>query len=339
MGIGRRNGRWLVVASLLLAVATAGCTPARKAPSRPAPAGLGAVAVPPRSGTFEVMCYPQLVAAGAGAVWVLCPPSPDLAGELANQGTLLRIDPAAGLQPVMRFGGLGDGSLAVGEGAVWITEPASASLTRYALGSGRVSVRRPFGAGRTPVLMAVGEGSVWVSLDGPRPLLAKVDPDTMRMVKAIPLASAGGVTVGAGKVWVSDPEHGLVSTLNPDTGRITGRPARVGAGTAGLAVGEGSLWVLNWDRSLLISVGLGPGRQVSAAVPAGSDAFDVAVGAGAVWVTNRTPGTVTRIDARSGQPSGPPIRVGEAPKGIAVLAGSAWVANSGSRSVTRLSPP
>ncbi len=339
MGIRRRNGRCLVVVGLLLAVATAGCTTARKAPARPAQAGLGAVAVPPRSGTFEVMGYPQLVAAGAGAVWVLCPPSPDLAGELANQGRLLRIDPAAGVQPVMRFGGLGDGSLAVGEGAVWITEPASASLTRYALGSGRVSVRRPFGAGRTPVLMAVGEEFVWVSLDGPRPVLAKVDPDTMKVVKAIPLASAGGVAVGAGRVWVSDPEHGLVTALHPHTGRIAGGPARVGAGTAGLAVGEGSLWVLNWDRSLLTRVDLGPGRQVSAAVPAGSDAFDFAVGVGTVWVTNRTPGTVTRIDARSGQPSGPPIRVGQAPKGIAVLAGSAWVANSGSRSVTRLSPP
>jgi streptogramin lyase len=69
----------------------------------------------------------------------------------------------------MRFRGLGDGSLAVGQGAVWITEPADASLTRYALGSGRVSTRRPFGAGRAPVLMAVGAGFVWVTLDGPGP--------------------------------------------------------------------------------------------------------------------------------------------------------------------------
>jgi streptogramin lyase len=339
MGMGRRNGRCLVVAGLLLAVATAGCTGARQAPARPAPAGLGAVAVPQRSGTFDVMGFPQLVAAGAGAVWVLCPPSPDTASGLANQGALLRIDPRGGFRPVMRFGGLGDGSLAVGQGAVWITEPASASLTRYGIGSGRVSVRRPFGAGRTPVLMAVGEGFVWVSLDGPRPVLAKVDPDTMKVIKAIPLASAGGVAVGVGQVWVSEPEHGLVSALDPSTGRIAGRPARVGAGTAGLAVGAGSLWVLNWDQSRLTRVDLGPGRQVSAAVPAGSDAFDFAVGAGAVWVTNRSPGTVTRIDARSGRPSGPPIRVGDSPKGIAVLAGSAWVANSGSRSVTRLSPP
>jgi hypothetical protein len=122
-------------------------------------------------------------------------------------------------------------------------------------------------------------------------VLAKVDPHTTKVVRTIPLASAGGVAVGAGKVWVSDPEHGLVSALDPRTGRITGGTARVGAGTAGLAVGEGSLWVLNWDRSLLTRVDLGSGRRVSTAVPAGSDAFDFAVGAGAVWVTNRTPGT------------------------------------------------
>jgi streptogramin lyase len=339
MGMARRSGRRLAVVGLLLTTALAGCTSARQMPARAAPAEPGVVTVPERSGTFDVMGYPQLVAAGAGAVWVLCPPSPDVSAGLANQGTLLRIDPDAGGRPVMRFAGLGDGSLAVGEGAVWITEPADASLSRYALGSGQVSVRRPFGAGRTPVLMAVGEGFVWVSLDGPRPVLAKVDPATMKVVKAIPLASAGGVAVGAGRVWVSDPEHGLVTALDPRTGRKAGGPARVGAGTAGLAVGEGSLWVLNWDRSLLTRVALGPGHRVSAAVPAGNDAFDFAVGAGAIWVTNRAPGTVTRIDARSGQPSGPPIRVGDSPKGVAVLAGSAWVANSGSRSVTRLSSP
>ena len=338
MGVRGRIGRLLVVGGLLLAVAAAGCTSAPKAP-RPAPARPGAVAVPPRSGTFAVMGSPQLVAAGAGAVWVLCPPAPELAGELANQGTLLRIDPAGGGGPVMRFGGMGDGTLAVGEGAVWITEPAGATLTRYTPGSGEVSERRPFGAGRTPVLMAVGEGFVWVSLDGPRPVLAKVDPDTMRMVEAIPLGSAGGVAVGAGMVWVSDPDRGLVSSIDPRTGRVTGRPVRVGGGAAGLAVGEGSLWVLNWDRSVLTRVDLGPGRRVAAAVPAGEDAFDFAVGAGSVWVTNRTPDTVTRVDAGSGQPSGPAVRVGEAPKGVAFLAGSAWVANSGSDTVTRLSPP
>jgi streptogramin lyase len=339
VGMARRRARSLVVVGLFLAAAMAGCTSAPQAPARRAPAGLGAVAVPERSGTFDVMGHPQLVTAGAGAVWVLNPPSPEAAGVLANQGALLRIDPDTGGRPVMRFSGLGDGSLAVGEGAVWITEPADASLTRYALGSGRVSVRRPFGAGRRPVLMAVGEGFVWVTLEGPHPALAKLDPHTMKVVKAVPLASAGGIAVGGGRVWVGDPKHGLVSALNPASGRIAGASARVGVGAAGLAVGEGSLWVLNWDRDLLTRVDLGPGRQVSAAVPAGSDAFELAVGAGAVWVTNRTPGTVTRIDARSGRPSGPPIRVGDSPKGIAVLAGSAWVANSGSGSMTRLSPP
>jgi streptogramin lyase len=340
VGVAGRSSRWPGVVGLFLAVVMAGCTGAPPDPARRAPVGLGSVVVPERSGTFDVMGHPQLVAAGAGAVWVLNPPDPDGAGPGEGQGgRLLRIDPAGGIRSVMRFRGLGDGSLAVGEGAVWLVEPASASLTRYALGSGRISERRPFGAGRAPVLMAVGEGFVWVVLDGPDPALAKVHPRTMRVVRWIALASAGGVAVGAGRVWVGDPDRGLVRGLDPATGRGVGPPARVGTGTAGLAVGEGSLWVLNWDRDLVTRVALGPGRRVSAPVPAGRDAFDFAVGAGSVWVTNRDPGTVTRIDAWSGRPSGRPIRVGESPKGVAVLAGSAWVANSGSRSVTRLTPP
>jgi hypothetical protein len=162
VGVARRGGGLLAL--VLVAVLGTGCTAARKAPPEP-----GSFEVPERSGTFDVLGYPQLVAAGAGAVWVLNPPGGDEGGTLVNQGALLRVDPSTGGRPVMRFHGVGDGSLAVGEGAAWITEPASATLTRYALGSGEVSVQKPFGAGRTPLLMAVGAGFVWVTWAGPGP--------------------------------------------------------------------------------------------------------------------------------------------------------------------------
>jgi hypothetical protein len=64
MGMARRSGRCPAVAGLLLTTALAGCTSARQAPARPASDGLGVVAVPERSGTFDVQGYPQLVAAG-----------------------------------------------------------------------------------------------------------------------------------------------------------------------------------------------------------------------------------------------------------------------------------
>jgi streptogramin lyase len=337
MGPATHSRRYLLVVVGLLAVV--GCTAQRPTPAQPPTrAGPGSFAVPARSGTFGVQGHPQLVAAGAGAVWVLNVPSPEAAERLPNAGFLLRVDPVAGGRPVMRFQGQGDGSLAVGEGAVWITDPASASLTRYGLDSGRVRVRRPFPGGTWPVLMAVGEGSVWVTLDGARQALAEVDPRSMRVTRTIRLRSAGGVAVGGGRVWVNSPQDGTVQPLDPVSGRAVGPPARVGTGPAGLVVGEGWLWVLHWERDLLTRVGL-DGRRVGAPVPAGPDAFELAVGAGWVWITNRQPGTVTRIDARTGRPAGAPLGVGNSPKGIAVLAGSAWVANHGSGSVTRLSPP
>jgi DNA-binding beta-propeller fold protein YncE len=167
MGVARRSGRCLAVAGLLLTTALAGCTSARQAPARPASDGLGVVAVPERSGTFDVLGYPQLVAAGAGAVWVLCPPSPDAASGLANQGALLRIDPDTVGRPVVRFGGLGDGSLAVGEGAVWITNRTPGTVTRIDTRSGQPS-GPPIRVGDSPKGIAVLAGSAWVANSGSR---------------------------------------------------------------------------------------------------------------------------------------------------------------------------
>jgi hypothetical protein len=90
MGMARRSGRCLAVAGLLLTTALAGCTSARQAPARPASDGLGVVAVPERSATFDVLGYPQLVAAGAGAVWV----------TNRTPGTVTRIDVRRASHPV-----------------------------------------------------------------------------------------------------------------------------------------------------------------------------------------------------------------------------------------------
>ena len=121
MGMARRSGRCLAVAGLFLATALAGCTSARQAPARPASDGLGVVVVPERSGTFDVMGYPQLVAAGAGAVWV----------TNRTPGTVTRIDARSGQPsgPPIRVGDSPKG-IAVLAGSARVANSGSRSVTR-----------------------------------------------------------------------------------------------------------------------------------------------------------------------------------------------------------------
>src|SRR5918992_4955739 len=86
MGMARRSGRCLAVAGLFLATPWPGA-PVRGR-LRPGRRRMGSVwsKVPERSGTFDVMGYPQLVAAGAGAVWV----------TNRAPGTVTRIDAPSG---------------------------------------------------------------------------------------------------------------------------------------------------------------------------------------------------------------------------------------------------
>jgi YVTN family beta-propeller protein len=129
-------------------------------------------------------------AIGEGSVWVL--------GDALDR-RLWRIDPRSGRivgESRLPFPPI---HLAVGAGAVWVTDQLDDHVARIDGASGRLVALIPVGRGASGV--AVGAGSVWVtgSLDG---TVSRVDPQKNRVVATI---RVGGrpkdVAVGGGSVW------------------------------------------------------------------------------------------------------------------------------------------
>jgi YVTN family beta-propeller protein len=118
--------------------------------SAAAPIGLGVV-------------VPTAVAVGEGSVWIAarpgfrcCPP------EDVGTGTLTRIDPKTNsVEAAIPVGGQ-PAAVAVGEGAVWIADPATRSIIRIDPEKNQEAGRIRLGA--RPRGIAVGGGFVWVSV-------------------------------------------------------------------------------------------------------------------------------------------------------------------------------
>ena len=144
-----------------------------------------------------------MIAYGDGALWALT-------GETDS---IDRIDPKTSAVvetiPLGRIGESGSGwryRMAVGEGAIWALAPASLwridSTTKRFVGS------VPLGRSDEGSSVATGDGAIWVAK--PNGILLRVDPDSQRVAKTIPLGTLiypadrwDALAVGEGSVWVA----------------------------------------------------------------------------------------------------------------------------------------
>jgi YVTN family beta-propeller protein len=165
---------------------------------------------------------PVALAAAADAVWA------------ANQdGTLTRIDQAANRVTLTvpdagpTYPATGEVGIAVGAGAVWVSDARTRALRRIDPTSGRLLawIRLPL----PPAGLAVGAGTVWVE-DRLAGALTQVDPVTntvtgsLRVVGARPgELGTSGLAVSRDAVWVADPAGAL---LRVNMNRSPGTTAR-----------------------------------------------------------------------------------------------------------------
>jgi DNA-binding beta-propeller fold protein YncE len=189
-------------------------------------------------------------AVGEGSVWIHV------------GGKVLRIDPktAKVVATIPTHGSLG--VIAFNKGAVWVLEQESLLrtseqlLSRIDTSNNRLTQTIHLGSGgvvpiAVAVSIAVGEGAVWVTqsesgrrVDPLRWKLLRIDPNSSRIVRAIPLwTEPMGVVVAAGSVWVASA-YGSVLRVDPQTNEVTERfqlPARSSEGGS-LVSGAGALW-------------------------------------------------------------------------------------------------
>lgn len=168
----------------------------------------------------------------AGSVWVL------------NQfeGKAISFDSAAVSVEGDTQVGVGARDIAVGEGALWVTNEVAGTLVRIDPDTGGdVIVLGSDELGATPQGVAVGGGFVWVTAGR---TLVKVDPRTFAVrARATLRFESQAVVHGAGSVWVLHESNDTMSKVDPDS--LQGVAVRVGDLPVDVAVGGGWVWVAN----------------------------------------------------------------------------------------------
>jgi streptogramin lyase len=155
------------------------------------------------------------VVTGARAVWVGV--RNDSADDHSPE-SVVRIDPSARTQRAIEVpGGVQD--LAVGEGAVWVTNRFSSTVTRISVRTGRQDT---IAVGPGPRGIAVGEHAVWVAASGGDEI-TRINPKTLGTRPIRLGAIPDRVTVGGGSVWVTAKEAGRLIRVDARTRTVLER--------------------------------------------------------------------------------------------------------------------
>jgi streptogramin lyase len=189
--------------------------------------------------------------------------------------------------------------VAVTEDAVWVgsTGPYAVHRIDPATNQRVASVALP---GEPCAGLAVGLGSLWVPMCTATPSLAKVDLAANRLTAVFgvgPAAPEGGVTTGAGHVWLIVDKSGTLAKIDPATGAIR-QTFKVPAGSYNPYFGDGRIWVTRAEGAELSRIDAATGA-LEGTVRTGPNPRFLTVAAGAAWTLNQGDGTLTRVDAHT----------------------------------------
>ncbi len=148
--------------------------------------------------------------------------------------------------------------------------------------------------------LADGFGSIWVPSCSTHKLL-RIDPATGKAIAEIPVEasnSEGGITVGAGSVWMVTKPSAL-TRIDPTTNAVSAT-VQLPSGSDNPAFGDGFVWVSSFEHDQLLKVDP-TSNAVVATIPIGPKPRFLTVGAGSVWTLNQGDGTISRVDMKSGK--------------------------------------
>jgi DNA-binding beta-propeller fold protein YncE len=143
---------------------------------------------------------------------------------------------------------------------------------------------------------ATGDGAVWVLYAHQ---LVRVDVANNRSGQPFSI-SGDAVTVGQGRVWVSDALAGTITALDSRTLEVVGTTEVAGSIDA-IVAGEGGVWVLNGLAGTVTRIDPVTYQTSDPIGGVGVGATDIDAGGGSLWVTNPDEGTITVIDSLTSQ--------------------------------------
>ena len=234
--------------------------------------------------TFKPGGLPSEIAAGEGAVWVGNAGGRDVTNAVVS---ISRVHPrSAKVTRTVRLPGGDEGvlpvaglpRLAVGAGAVWAVNP-DGSVSRIDPETGRRVAR--IDVESEALTIAAGREGVWFLSQSS---VMRIDPRTNRVTETIQAGeqTLWGIAVGAGSVWATARDSGLLWRIEPGPDPVT-RSIDVGVGTTFVAFGEGAVWTGNYIDGRVSRIDPRT-NTVTARTPAGTPQ-SLTAGAGAAWVS------------------------------------------------------
>ena len=180
---------------------------------------------------------PGSVAAQGHSVWVA-----------PSNGLLTRLDALTGAVRRQVDPNASPSGIAVGEGAVWLTDSEPDSETNNVIRVDPTGLVKTIPVGNGPSAIAAGDGAVWV-VDAFDETVVRIDPETWSVTATIPVGhSPAGVAVGDGAVWVANSGDGTVTRINAITHKTT--TISVGGSPQALTLVAGRVYVTVDARSL-----------------------------------------------------------------------------------------
>jgi streptogramin lyase len=132
-------------------------------------------------------------------------------------------------------------------------------------------------------------------------------------IAAGPADSEGGITTGAGSVWIVTSKESDLARIDPASNKVVAH-IRIPPGTENPVFANGSVWISSNQGGTLVRVDPAT-NKVAGETPAGPMPRFLTVGAGSVWVLNQGDGSIARVDAQTGK------RTALIPAGIPGLGG------------------
>jgi DNA-binding SARP family transcriptional activator len=222
--------------------------------------------------------------------------------------------------------------IAVGYGAVWVTDGGQQTLIR--IDPKKHTIVQTIGIGADVRALAVGFGSLWIA-DGNSAAVTRIDPRTNRVTATIPLGNTDGVpnnafaiAAGAGSVWTTAGAN-TIDRIDPATHKVVER-IRVPE-VYSLTANNRFAWVGTWLKESeifrLTPHGSHTAVEKFAALQPGSGVGALAIRGNSLWaiVANGTT-QLFEYDATTGEIVSTPD-VGRASTSLTVTDDAVWVSN------------
>ena len=225
--------------------------------------------------------------------------------------------------------------LAAGFGSLWIPSCGDHTLVRASLATGRIQKTISVTPANSEGGITVGAGSVWLATNSSG-ILSRIDPRTDTVIASIAIPSGSFCPLFAnGFVWVTSTEHSVLTKVDPSTNKVAAE-IPIGKNPRFLTFGAGSIWTLNQGDGTISRVDMTTNHLV-ASIAAGisGPGGEIAYGFGSVWATLEKY-PITRIDARTNKI----VRQWTGAGGDSIRAGhgSIWLTNLKAGTVWRIDP-